>query len=145
MTSAVKKANQGNGLESKEHGGVALLQWDASGRPPSGGDSPMISGWSGGFGHEMIPAGGSNGLPWTTEHEGEKSNKKAICLQAGCTGQRRAELEIHSKETSLRGMKAGCQPLPYCLAALGPCLLRLSPSPSHFWIVFIGLVRWLRT
>lgn len=48
--------------------------------------------------HEMTPARGSNGLHWATERKGEKSNN-AFCLWAGCPGQRRAGLEMFSKET----------------------------------------------
>ena len=99
----MKKANQGHGVESEEKGGVVSLWRDASGRPHSEGDVPMKSDeevpmmrkiW-----REMAPARGSNGLHWATESEGEKSNYNAVCLQAGCPGQRRAGLEKFSKET----------------------------------------------
>ena len=49
--------------------------------------------------HEMTPARGSDGLHRATESEEEKSNS-AFCLWAGCPGQRRAGLEMFSKETS---------------------------------------------
>ena len=48
---------------------------------------------------DMTPAQGSNGLHWATESEAEKSNHNAVCLQAGSPGQRRAGLEMFSKET----------------------------------------------
>lgn len=143
MRCVMKKANQGHGVESEEKGGVVSLWQDASGRSHSG-DIPMRSEWW-----------GKSGMKWP-QHEGlmasigplrVKERKATMHFVSGLDAQVRGGLGWRCFQRRLKPKwPQGRMPAPtsmHSCSGLWPATTL--PRSQPFWLIFIGLVLWLRT